>query len=354
MRKHINSLDGVRGVALLFVFLFHQLARTGYSHFFRVASFGWAGVDAFFVLSGFLITGILFNKRGRPHFFRNFYMRRGLRLFPLYYFIFLVILVLTPFLHIHWRLGHLPFLFYGANMAIIHDPSVSALGPFTLRHLWSLGVEEQFYFIWPWIVGSRLSRQALIKFCISGIVGAFLLRLILVHFDVSGWFLYESLPTRMDALLVGALIALIQLPSVRTAAIAAAAALGVYVVVVWLGHTMFYGSLPMMTFGYTSLAFLFGAILVLSLHPATVVSRFFSSSVLRFFGKYSYGLYLWHYILADRFDEVFNRFVPRIGHDNLSLLLYCATALGFYVLVSMASFRYLETPFLNLKRYFKH
>ena len=354
MSKHINSLDGVRGLAFLFVFLFHQLPRTGYTLFFRVASLGWAGVDVFFVLSGFLITGIQFNRRGTPHFFRNFYMRRALRLFPLYSFIFLVILVLTPFLHIHWRLGHIPFLFYGANMAIIHDPSVSALGPFTLRHLWSLGVEEQFYFIWPWIVGSRLSRPALIKLCASGIVATLLLRLILVHFSVSAWFLYESLPTRIDALLVGALIALIPLPSVRTATIAAVAALSVCAVVVGSAHTMFYGSLPMMTFGYTSLACLSGATLILSLHPETAVNRFFSSSVLRFFGKYSYGLYLWHYILTDRFDEVFQRFGPRLGHHNLALLLYCAIALAFYILVSMASFHYLEKPFLNLKRYFKH
>ena len=354
MSKHIDSLDGIRGAAVLLVVLFHYFPHAGFSVLSRVAAFGWAGVDAFFVLSGFLITGILFNKRGSPHFFRNFYMRRALRLFPLYYSIFALILLLTPFLHIQWRLGHLPFLLYGANMALAHDISLGILGPFTLRHLWSLGVEEQFYFIWPWIVASRLSRTALINLCASIIVGVFLLRLVMVHFDASPWLIYQSLPTRMDSLLVGALIALIPLPSIRNASIVAFVAFGVCCLVAWRSHSTYQVTPQMMSFGYTALALLFGALLVLSLHPATAARRFFSLPVLRFYGKYSYGLYLWHFLLADRMDDFFHWFAPKVGHNSVALLLYFAIALAGSTLVAVASFHYLETPFLNLKRFFKH
>src|SRR5262249_22300996 len=150
-------------------------------------SMGWMGVDIFFVLSGYLITSILLEQRGEAHFFRNFYMRRVLRLFPLYYFLFLVAAVLTPFLHVHWRPAHLALMFYGANVVLPFDNSIGSLGPLNLFHVWSLSVEEQFYLIWPWLVGSSLSKGTLRRVCLAGIVAAPVLRLVLLYGHAQPW-----------------------------------------------------------------------------------------------------------------------------------------------------------------------
>src|SRR5438874_11818359 len=99
--KHIPSLDGLRGLAIILVLLFHFTPEGGGHTLIGVLTrwvsrLGWCGVDLFFVLSGFLITGILFDAKGSPHYFRNFYMRRVLRIFPLYYGVLLVVFIIVP------------------------------------------------------------------------------------------------------------------------------------------------------------------------------------------------------------------------------------------------------------------
>src|ERR1700744_2918814 len=118
---HIRSLDGLRGVAFLMVFFRHYgISSHQGSSWIKIVtsicSVGWVGVDLFFVLSGFLITGILLDTRGRPGYFANFYARRALRIFPLYYTVMGVLFVLTPWLHLEWHKGHLAYLFYAGNI----------------------------------------------------------------------------------------------------------------------------------------------------------------------------------------------------------------------------------------------
>lgn len=185
--RHVNALDGYRGCAVLLVVSAHYLPHRGLGVFGLVGSFGWTGVDAFLVLSAYLITSILYRQRGSNGFFQRFYTRRALRLFPLYYFILLVTLALTPFLHIHWRLGHLPFFLYATNIVLPLDQSLGGLGPLNFRHLWTLALEEQFYLVWPWFVGSRLSRSTLVTICWIGIAAALCLRIWMVHHDVNSW-----------------------------------------------------------------------------------------------------------------------------------------------------------------------
>ena len=157
-RAFFPALDGLRAVAFLMVFGQHYLAL----------AWGWTGVNIFFVLSGFLITGILYDTRADPFRVRNFYIRRTLRIFPLYYGVFLVLLLLTPLLHWHWNrywtlwplyLGNfLRFLsplslLRGSALEYAADAHLSSVRlPHTelyLGHFWSLCVEEQFYLIWP-------------------------------------------------------------------------------------------------------------------------------------------------------------------------------------------------------------
>lgn len=351
--RYVASLDGLRGAAVLLVVFFHYFPRAGTGPVGLVASCGWAGVDIFFVLSGYLITSILYEQKGAEHYFRNFYMRRVLRLFPLYYFLFLLALALTPILHIHWRLMQMPMLFYGANFVLPFDNSLGWLGPFNLFHVWSLAVEEQFYLIWPWIVGGNWPQEILQRVCIVGVVVAPVLRLLLLALHVQPWWIYQSLPTRMDPLLMGALLALSPLPSLRTARAVGAAALMILGVQVWVEHSVFFLTRPMQGLGYSALACLAASTLTMSLYPTTMANRICSSKLLRFYGRYSYGLYLWHYLFSLQFGELKEWVAQRIhtpplaGAVSFSLILLCSTG------IAMASYRWLERPFLRLKRRFE-
>src|ERR1035441_8464452 len=166
--RHYPALDGLRGVAILAVFFYHfaggQSSRNIFVQIWSgVAGIGWMGVDLFFVLSGFLITGILFDTAHKQAKVRNFYARRSLRIFPLYYGVLLVFLLLTPVLPLHWRPGHLLYFFYLSNVMPILTPGLSSPGPkMVVGHLWSLAVEEQFYLIWPFIVWYVKDRRKLL------------------------------------------------------------------------------------------------------------------------------------------------------------------------------------------------
>jgi peptidoglycan/LPS O-acetylase OafA/YrhL len=350
--KHVASLDGLRGIAVLLVVAFHYFPREVAGPFSAIASAGWMGVDVFFALSGYLITTILYDQRGREQYFRNFYMRRVLRLFPLYYSLFLFALVLTPVLHIQWRPGHLVMVFYGANLVLPFDGSLRWLGPFNLFHTWSLAVEEQFYLVWPWLVGSRMSKRTLRRVCFAGAVGAPLLRLALLHANVQPWLIYQSLPTRIDSLLAGALLALMPLPSLRAARIAGGVAVVVLGFVIWKGHSSYFLTRSMQGLGYSALALLSVAVLVMSLWSGTVAQRVCSWGVLRFYGRYSYGLYLLHYWFSRAFRSLQDwimqhSVVPAMGAFlSFSVILFCST------LMAVASYRWLEQPFLRLKERF--
>lgn len=320
--------------------------------FSALTAFGWMGVDIFFVLSGFLITSILDQQRGEEHYFRNFYMRRLLRLAPLYYFLFALMLVLTPRLHIHWQPLHLWMLFYGANFVLSFHPELAQIGPFQGFHLWSLSVEEQFYLIWPWMVGGRWSRRSLRWICIAGIIAAPLVRFALLHARVSPLWAYTSLPARMDSLLLGALLALIPRPSLRTAHLAGGAALLALGAVVWAEHSAFFESWPMQGVGYSALGVLAASALAMSLNPRAVANRIFSTRVLRFYGKYSYGLYLWHYLFLRQDKELGVWMERHLSSVRLAGLASFAVMLLGSTLVAVLSYRLIEQPFLRLKHAF--
>lgn len=222
-KDRFPALDGIRALAVTLVFINHY---GGGAHGGRllnlineVRSRCWVGVDIFFVLSGFLITGILFDTREDSEYFKRFFARRSLRIFPVFYVVVAVLLVLTPVLHYQWRAGHLLFLIYMGNFFANHDVTLylvqSANHPtfqVFLGHFWSLCVEEQFYLLWPiaiWLVRDRIN----LLWLASGIcMLAFALRCVM--FVVAGpakaetWII-RTLPFRMDTLLIGGILALL-------------------------------------------------------------------------------------------------------------------------------------------------
>ena len=347
--ERIRSLDGVRGIAVLCVVIFHFFPRNGAGMLRPLGSSGWIGVDLFFVLSGYLITRVLLEYRGSANYYRNFYLRRALRLLPLYYSLFLGVLVLTPLLRIHWRFGHLAMLLHGANLVLPTDSSLGMLGPFNFFHVWSLSVEEQFYLLWPWLVGSRLSPEALRRICLAGIMIAPLLRLFLLYEHVNAWWIYQSLPTRMDSLLAGALLALIPLPSLKPARVVGVSALVIYGGLAWCGHSLFFLSGSIQGLGYSALALLFASLLVMCLHTGSAVHKICSWRLLCFYGKYSYGIYLWHYLFSRQFGWIESWIQRVIPFSFLAAATSFALVLSSSTAIAMVSYRAIERPFLRLK-----
>jgi peptidoglycan/LPS O-acetylase OafA/YrhL len=362
---HINSLDGLRGCAFLLVFLFHYgmsaHAEARWVPYATLVTTGlWIGVDLFFVLSGFLITGILLDTREDPNYFRNFYARRALRIFPLFYGVLFLLLGLTPFLHLRWRPGHMAQFFYMGNVASHVDPSLNDLPPaVNLVHLWSLAVEEQFYLIWPLVVLQVGRRISLIRVCLGMICFSFLLRCLLlwqVPNHAQEWS-YGELPTHCDGLLCGAIAAILirstDLPTLvrKSRVLFFLSFLGISVLAVYHGGFGYHNA-GMTAFVYPLLAIFFTCILLRTIHAGTVFSLLGRTRILRFFGKYSYGMYIYHVLF---FPVVCNLLPPmqRLLHSRAwGGVAYVLVILGLTCIVSVLSYQLYERHWLRLKSRF--
>ena len=363
--RHFAGLDGLRGTAFLLVF-FHHYGLTTHSTqpvilaLAWLAGGGWAGVDLFFVLSGFLITGILLDTRTDEHYFRNFYARRALRIFPLFYGVLLVLFLATPILHLHWRLGHLAYFLYLGNVAGHVDPTLNLVLPAVdLTHTWSLAVEEQFYLIWPLVILLVPNRKSLLKVC-CGLIGFALLLRVALLFVVSGAALewsYGELPTHADGLVCGAILAVLIRSNHLHVLIHRSRWLLAVVVVALAGLVSWNGSLDyhtrlMTVWVYPLLAVLFTCFVLRSLQPGTLSYGIGNLRALRFFGRYSYGMYIYHLILfpyISRYLAVSQRLLHSVVLGGLT---YLALVLLGTTVVSVLSYELYESKFLKLKARF--
>ena len=214
-------LDGLRGVAVLLVLLSHAIAEPLQyriipldSALKAVFNTGWIGVDLFFVLSGFLITGILLDTKGEPRWWSNFVARRALRIFPLYYGALILLFVILPRLT-HWSDPEFAVLqanqkwywTYAVNLLIGLTSEHST--PLHTGHLWSLSLEEQFYLIWPLVVWV-CSPGKLLRVCVLVAVSGLVFRVALVmHDPQAALAVYLLTPGRLDALMIGAALAVV-------------------------------------------------------------------------------------------------------------------------------------------------
>jgi peptidoglycan/LPS O-acetylase OafA/YrhL len=342
---HILALDGLRGVAVISVFVFHSLGPL-ITPAGPIAYMGWLGVDLFFVLSGFLITSILLRVRGADDYYRVFYARRALRILPLYY-LALALSLLTTRDHYTFR-AQIWFWLNLSNLATAFNPM---LIPW-VSHYWSLAVEEQFYLIWPAVV-RRVSPFALFNTCIFVIVSLLVVRNIpAVEAVTLRWsdLLYRLTPFRVDALCGGALLAtaVYRWPDIaklrnplRIASITSAA------LFLWLAH---FNLLPQ--FGYTVVILGFTSLIGLALYPG-IISRFLSLPALITTGRYSYCIYLIHPILIMHGSHLY-RWLP-MGRWRIPSAI-AAACIEFLIVFGVAalSYRFIESPILSLKRYAKY
>jgi peptidoglycan/LPS O-acetylase OafA/YrhL len=347
-RDHAPALDGIRGIAILAVVLFHCSLRLQGS--WRIAgSWGWVGVDLFFVLSSYLITGILLDARDvRSRFYYGgFYGRRILRIVPAFV-VLMVALVSAPALtgqsteaHVLLASHQAWYWTFLAN-ALIATYGWAAVIPQTAP-LWSLAVEEQFYLIWPSVV-RHLTPRGVLRLGVALIVLVAAARIVFVRRGVNVITLYASMPTRADLLAWGAVLAaLVRLPNgipvMRRWLWPALFVASVVVVTVTVAfRSSYYWSAPMVMAGYPAIAVAAACLVAIAIVYEPRALRF---SWLTGIGRVSYGLYLWHMtgiaVVAQLLGHVSAWLIPLAF-----LLSLVPTLLSWYLI---------EQPALSLKRY---
>ncbi len=372
--EKIPELDGVRGLAILLVLCFHILKRADYftqNQLLHLISstvqIGWVGVDLFFVLSGFLITGILLQTREDLNYFKNFYARRILRIFPLYFLIiggiFLLLPVLTPNRASIDQASWPYFALYLQNWLVIPSLNLGSYSKF-VGPSWSLAIEEQFYIVWPSLV-FLLSRHKLVFLSIAIVIFSLVARLILVqfadHWKFLSYFLYFGSFTRFDGFSVGALIAIaFQSEQWKRAfsrfawPVLIVALIGIIAIVINSGNVSpLEKDYYLNTWGYTLVALASGALLlVVTTSPKhAILASFFRNRVLGFFGKYSYAMYLIHLpvmLIVFQNTEHFQR------NSIIAWLIFVGTVFGLTILGSLLTWHLLEKQMLKLKKYFEY
>jgi peptidoglycan/LPS O-acetylase OafA/YrhL len=329
----IPQLDGLRGIAVLLVFLYHA---------WRVPLF-WSGVDLFFVLSGYLITGILLRlkeKRATEPYGRTFYLRRLRRIIPPYagFMLFAILFIPVP-----WRQVWYWYAFFAANFGV----SFGHVDIHGLVPLWSLAVEEQFYFLWPWIV-LACSLRALRRTAIGILLGAPILRALCTPLFPNRNFIYALTPFRADLLAAGALVAILStedpqwIERNRRRAFAGLVA-SLLLLIVLSTRPSFRqtaNSLFFNTFGYSLIVIFFASALILTLGlRAGWARQILSSTPLRYMGIISYTFYLYQVPFLDLLAPHF--------HSHLA-----SVAAAFVVTAVFASLSWYlyESPILNWRR----
>lgn len=349
--KYSPELDGLRGAAILSVMAFHAHAP--------FLKGGFIGVDAFFVLSGFLITSLLVSEYDRyiSVSLKNFYMRRMLRLAPAL-IVLLLIFCLISFLFLSYQqanrnyIDSLISLFYLSNWA----RAFSLHPPYFLGHTWSLSIEEQFYIVWPILLLTLLrfssSRKVVVFFTASLALLAWALRVYLHMKGATPERLYNGLDTRADALMVGCALGVAYASGffnknnrklilskilVIISPVSALILLTFSVIANWRSPYMY-------QFGFFAIELLTATIVVdVMVNNKSIIKRILATKALVWTGSISYGLYLWHYPIyrAMFLLEMSGLVVITIG----SLITFAVAALSYY---------FMEKPILMLKKRFAH
>jgi peptidoglycan/LPS O-acetylase OafA/YrhL len=368
MKSRIPELDGIRGMAILLVVYLHYVTNPitdwtkPWLRFFSQAGIhAWSGVDLFFVLSGFLIGGILIDAKGSENYFRTFYVRRALRILPIYLLLCVACFVLyatVPAFKSHY-VAPLPWYVYATflqNFWLAYHHWTTFLGV-----SWSLAVEEQFYLTLPaiiWFTPRRLLWKVILALALASVA----VRCVgYVHY-YPNWKgpAMNLMICRMDGLLSGVLAALAVRNQralailtghkwlLRGIAITGFAFVAVSTRKLWIGS-----SDVMYTVGYSINAVLYASVLLIAVTaPDSMLARLFRLRVLRWFGTIAYCLYLVHLDIQELVYQLFGYVRPRLN-TAYDLLPFTA-ALAASLLLSQLSWKYFESVLVGVGHRFTY
>lgn len=358
------SLDGIRGIAIILVLLQNlqeglPLDFVGGHLFGIVRQTGWVGVQLFFVLSGFLITDGLLRSQGAANYYRSFYARRTLRIFPLYYATLAVLFVLLPLVGAQpARLAETAhnqawYWLYLSNWA-----QPLGYGVFGLAHFWSLAVEEQFYLVWPFVM-RRIAPSRLVRITLAIALAALVIRVAMRLAGAAPDMVYQFTVCRMDALALGACVAaLLRVEVARAWFMArvshlylAAGSLLAITFLVTRGFAV--DDLSTQTLGDSALSvgFAIAVLAAVLVDRGRPMQRLLSLRALRFMGKYSYGIYVIHLPLHAFLGAAL---AGALGLATLraGALYYLLVLSGISIACAVVSYHVLERPFLRMKKRF--
>ncbi len=359
---HYPALNGLRALAVLAVLIAHcaMIASIGVPAenelqelSLKVMGIGWIGVDLFFILSGFLITGILLDTSENNNCLQKFYIRRTLRIFPLYYLILFMYFLSSYALGggFDFSTSDLMYLLYIGNW----DEWAGINRPYPLRHLWSLAVEEQFYLIWPAVFLISNKFNVAKHLCIITIISIIAFRTLYVLIDHHE-FIYHITITRADSLLIGALMAIVikekGIGYFKISSTVYTLVIGcILFATVAVINGNFNGKTPtVLMFGIPSLFLIFVPIILLTflLPDKHIFQRTLSSLPLTFIGKISYGMYVYHWFVI---IIIYN--LNLIPTDSYSFwprqAMFITYTLPITVILSWVSYEYIEKPILGYK-----
>ena len=354
--RHYPELDGIRSIAILLVIFFHCRIIAAPQNpaekvYYALVESGWIGVDLFFVLSGFLITGILLDTFKQENYFRNFYLRRILRIFPLYYAVLLLFTLLAAFGLLKFfeqksAIAQVSYWLYLQNWLALLDLAPTKI----ISHFWSLAIEEQFYLLWPALVLFAARRNSVGRLGILTIIMAFIVRVVFVHYEKLAYFFTFS---RMDTLALGACVAVLlrqhgSFGRFRTPALLLAAFSAVTVVTVGVTQKGFYGHDPeVLLYGLLPLGIFFASFLTIALtsNENGALRLFLRNEHLRMIGVISYGVYIFHWPIIVLVQPMW----PLVESFWVNQLGFLALITVTSIFVAWFSYRFFEKPFLQLK-----
>lgn len=356
--KYIKQLDSVRAIAVLLVILSHWIPKANLDN--RIP-YGEIGVDIFFVLSGFLISRILFDNRNKAEILsvpksavvKSFYIRRTLRIFPIYYLTIFLLLIFSESTGTNIKSAFLYLATYTSNFYFFNIQAWDGI----ISHLWSLAVEEQFYLIWPWII-LFINKKYLLH-----VITCFILIGVLSQYFLYGVKMSAVLTfTCFDAFGLGALLAWLITYSPEKlkrfySVISVIAAVSVVFFVTGIVQRK-WTFIPIRTISSCMALWLITYIIF---HNRTNTLKFkliLNNKILIFLGKISYGLYLYHNLIPTFNKEIIDKYINPLLPDILykrhteKILLLENTIL--LLVISWLSYILIEKWFLNLKEKFKY
>ena len=368
-KHHRASLEGIRAIAFLLVFAVHFDGPTWSLEGRSLWAYPWllicqlsfCAVPIFFALSGYLISGVLLDSVQEVGFFRVFYLRRALRILPLYYLTLLGIGIAATAMGTHLLLRHALLLTYLFNFWP-HNGFYNINHFLKIGHLWSLAVEEQFYLIWPVVIWSLRDQSKLLRFCYFLIAVSFVGRLTwpLWHID-SFEFVYQNTLFRSDAIMLGAVLALKErqyADGLKRFVRPAHIALGASTVVIIIRALLHGEAMPFDNFGVMlimPLLSLMGAsAVVLALEPSSWTAKACTWNWAVFLGKRSYALYVFHQLFTPVFlDRVIPFLTDTLGR-GFGRITGMALAFALTLALAELAFRFIEEPALRLKKHIRY